>query len=148
MLGVVIRSRFNQNVEEENASLFHAGREFKNAKNDINKLKVGNSIVEDPVTTEKEVTSFFSALFNGFHDTNLLDTGRSFVPNPKFENEFLGNLGHLNGQDSLNLVQPVSLDELELVIKNCANNKSPGLDGLSYELYKILWPIIGQVSLK
>ena len=104
MLGVVIRSRFNQNVEEENASLFHAGRECKNAKNDINKLKVGNSMIEDPVTIEREVTSFFGALFNGFHDTNLHDTGRSFVPDQKFKNEFLGNLGHLNGQDSLNLV--------------------------------------------
>ena len=31
-MGIVVRSRFKQNVQFEKASLFHTGRELKNAK--------------------------------------------------------------------------------------------------------------------
>ena len=36
-------------------------------------------------------------------------------------------------------------DELDYVIKSCCNNKSPGLDGLTYEFYKKTWNIIKDV---
>ena len=38
-MGFVVRSRFGQNAEEERASLFHAGRELKNNKNNLFTIK-------------------------------------------------------------------------------------------------------------
>jgi uncharacterized protein YjiS (DUF1127 family) len=45
--GVMIRSRLKQNQEEERGSLYHAAREMKNAKNNLNSIKKGNTIVND-----------------------------------------------------------------------------------------------------
>ena len=45
--GVVIRSRYQQNSEEERASLFHQGKEVKmSMKRKLNKLKL-RSVAED-----------------------------------------------------------------------------------------------------
>ena len=46
-----------------------------------------------------------------------------------------------------NLVQDdfeeqITMDEQEYVVKSSPNNKSPGLDGLCYEFFKITWEII------
>ena len=40
------------------------------------------------------------------------------------------------------------LEELKEIVKNIANNKSPGLDGLSYEFYKTTWDLIKDDLLK
>ena len=37
----------------------------------------------------------------------------------------------------------ITLDELEYIVKSCKRNKSPGLDGLSYEFYQATFDIIG-----
>ena len=44
-----------------------------------------------------------------------------------------------------NLLKYISIymDELTDTIKGCESNKSPGLDGISYELYQQMWHIIG-----
>ena len=46
--GFVVRSRFQQNVEAERASLFHARKELKNAKNSLSSLRV-----QDRITTNQ-----------------------------------------------------------------------------------------------
>ena len=77
--GYVVRSRFQNNVSEEIASLFHANKGVKNApKNNIKSLKLGNIVSEDGATIKEGVTKFFEALFNGHHDTNMKDTGEPF----------------------------------------------------------------------
>ena len=57
--GFLVRSRYNQNLEEEQASLFHASKEVSNRKNTITKLKVSDQIVNDTGVIESEVTQFF-----------------------------------------------------------------------------------------
>ena len=48
----------------------------------------------------------------------------------------------MSKDDSDGMIRNIDPEELDTVIKNCPNNKSPGFDGLSYEFYKITWPII------
>ena len=36
----------------------------------------------------------------------------------------------------------MDLDDLRYVVMNCASNKSPGIDGLSYEFYQVALDII------
>ena len=141
-MGVVVRSRFKQNVEFEKASLFHAAKEAKNDKNNLGKLKIGGVIVTDKKKIEEEVVKFFTALFNGHHDVNLVDTGVPFVPDHACLDEFLVGLGRLSDLDSSKLHEDISMHEMTSIVENCENNKSPGLDGLSYEFYKAVWQVI------
>ena len=38
--------------------------------------------------------------------------------------------------------QDITMDELEYIVMHSDNNRSPGLDGISYEFYKRSWGII------
>ena len=140
--GVVVRSRFQTNSDEEKASLFHAARELKNSKNNLSSLRIDDKIVKDDGIIEERVVGFFGALFNGHHNADLVDTGVPFVPDNQHLGELLEGLGSLNNIDRDKLHEEIDLEELEDVIKRCDNNKSPGLDGITYEFYKAVWPII------
>jgi hypothetical protein len=53
--------------------------------------------------------------------------------------------GHLNNEDMMQSLEiPFSDQEIEEVIKNLPNDKSPGPDGFNNEFIKSCWPIIGQ----
>ena len=141
-MGFIVRSRFRQNAEEEKASLYHAAREIKNGNKSVNKLKIEGRIVSDENLIEREVTSFFRALFNGHHNTALVDTGSPFVPDNSVLSDFLQDLACMDTMNSEKLEEDIDIDELDHVIKMCENGKSPGLDGICYEFYKKTWPII------
>ena len=40
------------------------------------------------------------------------------------------------------LTEGIELEEVEKVIVTTPNNKSPGIDGIPYEFYKVFWDII------
>ena len=141
-MGFVVRSRFGQNAEEERASLFHAGREIKNTRNNIQKLKREDIVLSDPHVIEEEVIKYFEALFNGYHDTSLRSRGFPFVPDNSNISDLLSDLSVMTSDESLKLEVPISIEELECVVKECKVNKAPGLDGLSYEFYRCTWPVI------
>ena len=124
IMGFVIRSRHNQNSEEEKASLFHAAREVKNSKNNIEALKVDGAVVKDNSLIEKTVTSFFGALFNGFHNSDLQITGVPFEPDFSAFNEITNGLGYMTDSESRDMEEAVSMEELEDILKTCKNNKS------------------------
>ena len=54
----------------------------------------------------------------------------------------------MSKESSIQMVQPLNLEEIETVIMACPNNKSPGFDGLSYEFYKVTWHIIKDAFLE
>ena len=141
--GYVVRSRFKNNVSEEAASLFHANKEVKNAKNNnINSLKINDVAVSNQEIIEEEVTKFFHALFNGYHDENLENTGKSFQADYRDLYFFLNDLATLSDSAREGLVKDMTMGELEEIVKDCDQNKSPGLDGLSYEFYQKTFHII------
>ena len=78
---VAVRSRLKNNAKDENASLYHAAREIRNKKHDLSSLKINWKVETDSSLIEKQVLSFFNALFNGHHNMDLIDTGSPFVPN-------------------------------------------------------------------
>ena len=141
-MGFVVRSRYKQNAEEEKASLFHAAKESKNISNNISKLKIGGQVVSDNSLIEEEVVGFFGALFNGHHNTDLINTGQPFVPDNSHMGEFMQGLSSMDNEASEKLHEDILSDEIDDIIKLCENNKAPGLDGLSYEFYKSTWEII------
>ena len=141
--GYVIRSRFKYNASNEVASLYHANKELKNSKkNSLNKLKINDVIIEDADIIEAEVSKFFHALFNGYHDSSLVDTGSPFVPDYSGLDSYLDGLGSLPDLARDELEKDMLMEELGEIVKECENNKSPGLDGLSYEFYKTTLSLI------
>jgi hypothetical protein len=53
--------------------------------------------------------------------------------------------GHLSNEDMMQSLEiPFSEQEIEEVIKNLPNDKSPGPDGFNNEFIKCCWPIIGR----
>ena len=141
--GVLVRSRFKQNAEFEQGSLFHQAREFKNIKNNLDKLKIGGAEVEDKGVIEEEVLGFFGALFNGKHDSNLKVSDRVFTPDNSGLDELFEGLGFLSDEDRDALTLPFVIEDLENAVKGSQNNKSPGLDGISYEFYKETFQLVG-----
>ena len=141
--GYIVRSRFKNNISEEAASLFHANREVKNAKNNnINSLKINDDVVSNQEVIEEEVTNFFHALFNGYHDENIVNTGKTFQADDSYLDFFLNDLATLSDSARDGLVKDMTMGELEDIVKGCDHNKSPGLDGLSYEFYQKTFPVI------
>ena len=125
-MGVIVRSRVKQNAEEERASLYHAAQEVKNAKNNILSLKIDGKVVKDAMVIEDEVLNYFGALFNGHHNVQLENTGVPFIPDNSCLDEFLTGLGVLSDEDRDSMHEDVSVDELEEIIKDSDNDKSPG----------------------
>ena len=146
-IGFIVRSRFQQNAEEERASLYHAGRELNNKKSKLLRLKSQDKVLSDQEAIEEEVVGFFGALFNGHHDTNLIDRGSPFIPDNTHLQEILGDVASMDRVESEKLEVDISIEELDFVIKKCATNKAPGLDGISYEFYKCTWDIIKETFL-
>ena len=146
MWGLVIRSKFDRNVEEEKAGLYHVNRERKNGdRNNVGKLKVGKNgkkVISEKVEVEKEVMGFFKPLFSGSHDDKGVDTGKVFVQDETFLEDFLENVPRLSSVSADLLEAPVSADELWAVVEELPANKSPGLDGLPYEFYRAVLPVI------
>ena len=148
--GLVVRSKFKQNVEEERATIFHQHKEVKMVKKQkLSKMKLAptNSNAKGQVTEDLdkiagECWDFFDALLNGRHDCNMKDTGHPFVPSQENLPEFLTGLSTLSEESKELLVAPLEKDEIKEVLKKCQGGKSPGLDGLSYELYRAAWEVI------
>ena len=149
MYGSIVRSRFGGNASSEVASIFHSNIEMRNGKkNSLSKLKINGKIEENVDVIEEEVIGFFNALFNGHHDSSLVDTGVPFNPDYVGLQQFLSGLGSLPDDVKNTMEEQLTLEELEYVVFHSKNNKSPGLDGISYEFFKFSWDLIQQDLLK
>jgi hypothetical protein len=69
------------------------------------------------------------------------------VPNPAHFPTFLNGLPRLSQLERDSLEVPFTLPELAAAVDEAAANKTPGLDGLSYEFYRATLPLVGPPSL-
>ena len=64
-------------------------------KNSLSKLQIEGEVQDDATVIENEVLTFFNALFNGYHDSNLVNTGMPFRPDYTHLGKFLDPLTKL-----------------------------------------------------
>jgi hypothetical protein len=104
-------------------------------------------ILREPAAMQTEIFSYFEALFRVATTAAELephDTGSQFEPsNQEAAVAFLADLPSLPPAQAIPLDQPFSLCELRAAVVTAAKAKSPGLDGLSYELYETVFDSIG-----
>ena len=86
---------------------------------------------------------FFGALFNVKQDRNLEVSNKGLVPDCSSLDELLDGLGVFSDEDREVLTLLFVIEELEAAVRGAVNNKSPGLDGLSYEFYKEVLGLVG-----
>ena len=135
--GVAIRSRVSSEIEDEAAGIFHLNQEKNRAsKCSLSSMKIGDVIETDREKIVTEVMDFFKPLFEGRHRSGGSVSDSTFSQDKSLLNYFLDGLPKLSSASKRKLEQPVSLEEYEQMLDKLPNNKSPGLDGLSYEFYK------------
>ena len=77
-----------------------------------------------------------------------VDTGSSSVPDLSEMDLFLKGIPTLSEDERRALELPFSLEELKNALKTCASNKLPGLDSITYELYKKVKRLIAPTMLQ
>ena len=146
--GIKIRSRHKEDLEVEKASLFHMNREIKKGEsNNAEALLIGppdsRYLETDPKKCKDEILTFFTALFSGKLGLDGEILNDPFEQDMTHIPEFLNDdLKKLSDEEQFGLEQNFSSDDLELCLKSLPKHKSPGIDGLPFEMYKSVFPII------
>ena len=147
--GIKVRSRHKEDLEIEKASLFHMNREMKKGQaNNAECLMIGPKdnmhLEKDPDKCKEEVIKFFTALFSGKLGLDGEVKENGFVKSDEYIAEFLNDdLKKLNDDEQIALECTITSEELLQTVKNLPKHKSPGIDGLPFELYQAVFPVIG-----
>ena len=72
-----------------------------------------------------------------------VDTGQPFLPDLTLLPTFLEGVSAMGDEEAAALEAPITLSEVQAAVEECENNKSPGLDGITFELYKCTLNTIG-----
>jgi len=105
-------------------------------------------ILTDTDDIEREIITYFDALFNGRHVATPdcpepVDSGHPFVPDFSNYAAFTDNLPQLTPRERDTLATPFQMLELTTALEATPPGKSPGLDGLPYEFYKATHQLTG-----
>jgi hypothetical protein len=123
--------------------LFHAQAEGRHgASPGLLEVKTAaGDVFASEADVEAEISSFFTALSHGCHvasnlEASPVDSGVTFQPDEYFFPSLLDGLPSLSQEDKDSLERPFTIAELEAPVEAVASNKSPSLNGLSYEFYR------------
>ena len=130
--GALVRSRFKYTNESDSSSCFFFSLEKSNSlSKTISRIRLSSGYIsEDPSEIKKHVRDLYETLYSeNPSDKNAL-------------NNLSANVVTLDPSVSEDLDIPLTIEELDLAVKQLGKNKSPGLDGLISEFYQVVWPIL------
>jgi hypothetical protein len=97
-------------------------------RNAILALNVGDNWLESPPLVRSAVEEFFANHFSS-----------PVMVRPRLDGV---NFPRLTEDDHFGLTAPFSLEEIEMVVKECDGNKSPGPDGFNFNFVKDSWDLL------
>ena len=130
--GALVRSRFKYTNESDSCSSFFFSLEKSNSlSKTISRIRLSSGCIsEDPSEIKKHVRDFYETLYSeNPSDKNAL-------------NNLSANVVTLDPSLLEDLDIHLTIEELDLAVKQLGKNRSPGLDGLTSEFYQVFWPII------
>lgn len=136
--GAFVRSRRNwMEKGEKNSRYFFNMEKRRNEINSIRKLDIGEKISDDI----KEISNYISAFYEKLYskDINLKD--------PKEVLSLINSTNCVDAEYNEICCQDITLEEIIWGITNLKNNKSPGCDGLTSEMYKCFSESLGKFLL-
>ena len=133
--GLRVQSRAPEEIDCEKASVFHVKKLRENFnKNKISKIESVSSgesvLLTHHMDINNEIFNHFQKIFK-----NQEPSDNSFASN------FLEGVRNTYAP-SQELTHPITRTEIKSSLVLCKKNKSPGLDGLPYEFYQVLWDVI------
>ena len=131
--GAMLRSRARWIAQGEKNTKYFFGLEKRNfTMQTITQLDVGKKdLIENPKEIQGEIFKYYKSLYT----SKVAD-----VDAPEYDKFFdLKNFPRLSVQDAKTLQKPINLIECESAIREMADSKSPGCDGLPVEFYKKFW---------
>ncbi|XDV12372.1 hypothetical protein PO909_001067 [Leuciscus waleckii] len=132
--GAIIRSRF-QSIESMDApSKFFFNMERKNGQNRfIHALRSETGVLlRNPLEIRNRAVQFYEDLYK----SELLGTRG-------LNNVFLENMPQVSEEANTGINKALSTEELERALKSMENGKTPGIDGISIDFYKVFWAEVG-----
>ena len=147
--GLAIRTHSPLADQEEPAAFHHQQETRRGPSTGLCAVRTeAGEVLTSPEAVEREVSSYFEALFQGRHvpsanASGFVDSGSSFHPDPDLVPGLLDGLPSLSPDQRTELETPFTLGELQSAVEAAAASKAPGLDGLSYEFYKATFGMVG-----
>ena len=130
--GALVRSRFQLANEIDTSSSFFYNLEKSNSTaKTISHIRLSSGILtEDQSDIKAHVHDFYKNLYKSAPiDRNCFKT-------------LFSNLPKLDSDESEQLDTTLTIEEVNTAVLQLGNNKSPGLDGLTSEFYRVFWPIL------
>lgn len=114
-------------LQGEMVNIFQVAAQIKRFENNGNfKIRNGSTLITNPVELERLAFDHFSCVFQ----PHVSHAASSSLDDPL--NHITRFLTHCDRED---LTRQITEDELKSVLQRCSKKKSPGPDGLTYELY-------------
>jgi hypothetical protein len=113
---------------DANTRFFHASIKAKGKRNFIRALRVGDNWLESPVEIRYATVEYFKRMCSS-----------SYWTRPNLDGIWFPTLSE---EENSCLTRPFSLDEIEVIVKECDGNKSPGPDGFNFAFVKDFWSMI------
>ena len=129
-----ISCKTNTIIHEEKASIFHTIAEHKRRKSfQIKQLKDG----QKTATTTKEILQLARAFYSRKFNKNF-----NIVPFTDYSP--LVDKQTMTDDESTNINEEITFEEVEAAVMKAAKKKSPGSDGIPSDFYQLYWDIIGK----
>ena len=139
--GVAIRARIDERVLGESPSSYLLGREITNAQKKLmSKLRAEKDIIRGlDENVVLDTTDAIEMYVKNYYE-KLYDKGSVSLD----DQEYFLNLipERVSSSDNDLLTEAFGEDEIYAAIKSMKNNKSPGIDGIPFEFYKVFWNTI------
>ena len=136
------RTTVRNNLNEDKSTKQFLGRgKSHRAKTRISKIKKGDDILLGNDAEDHMVQLF----------TNLLGTSSKIDPESNVENILgtaLPNVPRLTPDQAIKLDREITIDELDDVVRKSHSGSSPGMNGITYQLIKEIWPLIRRLFFK
>lgn len=131
--GHILRSKINEYElgEKSNSYFFNMEKRNYNRKHIKQLIKEDGSIECNPKNILEMQRNYYQILYTKSNQSE--DDMLGFV------NNYTRDLPKISADQKIKLDAKITLDEISKVIKNMKNDKTPGIDGLPVEFYKVFW---------
>ncbi len=133
--GALVRSSFQAVAQMDAPSKFFFNLEMKKGQSKI--IHSLQSTTGQEFTEPADIRSCAVGFYSDLYKSELIEWGAD-------ADHFLEGLPKVDEESNNELQQTLSLHELHAAMMSMENGKSPGIDGLTVEFYKTLWPVIGE----